>query len=224
MPVISPTVLTRARDRDRAGTARSPCSPCTSIAGLKEPMLADARAPPTPSTTAIVGSTCWAMSIVFSVVNASSSVTRRRRRRGRRGGRPSSPGVLGRVALASRRHRVDGHRRSSVLVLSLPDMSALGRARPSAARPSGPISGRIVDRLDRRARVPALGDGQRAARTRRRRDRSPPADSALASHVTIGAIQRGDICSLVSSSSWPMPRFSVMRVSAAGAMALTVTP
>ncbi len=40
----------------------------------------------------------------------------------------------------------------------------------------------------------------------------------------IGAIHRGDICSFASSDTWPIPRFSVMRVSAAGAMALTVTP
>ena len=49
-------------------------------------------------------------------------------------------------------------------------------------------------------------------------------DSVEASQVTIGAIQRGDSFSLVSSSACPMPRFSVMRVRAAGAMALTVTP
>ncbi len=40
----------------------------------------------------------------------------------------------------------------------------------------------------------------------------------------MGAIHRGDIFSLAASSAWPMPRSSVMRVSAAGAIALTVTP
>ncbi len=50
------------------------------------------------------------------------------------------------------------------------------------------------------------------------------ADSGLASHVTIGAMCAGDICSLISSGACPMPRPSVMRVRAAGAMAFTVTP
>ena len=51
-----------------------------------------------------------------------------------------------------------------------------------------------------------------------------PADSGLASQQTIGAMCLGESCSLASSGSWPMPRSSVMRVRAAGAMALTVTP
>jgi hypothetical protein len=40
----------------------------------------------------------------------------------------------------------------------------------------------------------------------------------------MGAIQRGDMASLLSSVSPPMPRSSVRRVSAAGAIAFTVTP
>ncbi len=49
-------------------------------------------------------------------------------------------------------------------------------------------------------------------------------ESGLASHTTIGEMRRGAISSLSSSDAWPIPRFSVMRVSAAGAMAFTVTP
>ena len=44
------------------------------------------------------------------------------------------------------------------------------------------------------------------------------------SQVTIGAIQRGERASRSSSVSGAGPRFSVMRVSAIGATALTVTP
>ncbi len=40
----------------------------------------------------------------------------------------------------------------------------------------------------------------------------------------MGAIQRGERSSFSSSLSDPMPRPSVMRVSATGATALTVTP
>jgi hypothetical protein len=50
-----------------------PCSPCTSMAGLKLPILLNG-APPPPMITANVGSTCCGVSLVFSVVNASSSV------------------------------------------------------------------------------------------------------------------------------------------------------
>ena len=49
-------------------------------------------------------------------------------------------------------------------------------------------------------------------------------DSADASHVTIGAIQRGERISRCSSVSGAGPRPSVMRVRATGATALTVTP
>ena len=51
-----------------------------------------------------------------------------------------------------------------------------------------------------------------------------PADSADASHVTIGAIHFGERCSRSASVSGAGPRFSVIRVSATGATALTVTP
>jgi hypothetical protein len=51
-----------------------------------------------------------------------------------------------------------------------------------------------------------------------------PFDSAEASHVTIGAIQRGERISRSSSVSGAGPRPSVMRVRATGATALTVTP
>jgi len=51
-----------------------------------------------------------------------------------------------------------------------------------------------------------------------------PLDSAEASHVTIGAIQRGDWISRSSSVGGVGCRFSVIRVSATGATALTVTP
>src|SRR5829696_7758867 len=51
-----------------------------------------------------------------------------------------------------------------------------------------------------------------------------PADSSDASHVTIGAIQRGERISRSSSVSGAGPRPSVMRVNATGATALTVTP
>jgi len=48
------------------------CSPWTSMAGLKVPML---RSTPAPLgiTTGKVGNTCWSTPAVFSVVNASSS-------------------------------------------------------------------------------------------------------------------------------------------------------
>ncbi len=51
-----------------------------------------------------------------------------------------------------------------------------------------------------------------------------PLDSGLASHVTIGAIQRGERISRSSSVSGAAPSPSVIRVSATGATALTVTP
>ena len=55
-----------------------------------------------------------------------------------------------------------------------------------------------------------------------------PADSELPSHTTIGAMLAGSKASnssgFFSAGVKPPPRFSVMRVSAAGAMALTVTP
>ena len=51
-----------------------------------------------------------------------------------------------------------------------------------------------------------------------------PADNPEASHVTTGAIQRGDIAALACSSASPIARSSVIRVSAVGATALTVTP
>ena len=49
-------------------------------------------------------------------------------------------------------------------------------------------------------------------------------DSADANQVAIGAIQRGERISRSSSVSGAGPRPSVMRVSATGATALTVTP
>jgi hypothetical protein len=55
-----------------------------------------------------------------------------------------------------------------------------------------------------------------------------PADSALPSQTTNGAMLSGSLGSnspgLRSGPAWPKPRFSVIRVRAAGAMALTVTP
>ena len=51
-----------------------------------------------------------------------------------------------------------------------------------------------------------------------------PADSSDASHVTIGAIQRGRLASRSLVGLRPGPRPSVIRVSATGATALTVTP
>ena len=50
------------------------------------------------------------------------------------------------------------------------------------------------------------------------------ADSRLASQVTMGAIQRGLWDSRISSVISPGWRSSVSRVSAPGAMQLTVTP
>jgi hypothetical protein len=50
------------------------CWPCTSRAGLNEPMLPIADPRPQPITTGNVGNTCWSTPLVFSVVNASSSV------------------------------------------------------------------------------------------------------------------------------------------------------
>jgi hypothetical protein len=53
-------------------------------------------------------------------------------------------------------------------------------------------------------------------------------DSGLPSQTTIGEMLAGSSASNSSglrlAYASPMPRFSVMRVSAAGAMALTVTP
>ena len=71
-PTTSPTVLTVPATGIGANSSMA-CSPCTSIAGLNEPMFDMAPPPPTPSTTAIVGSTFWSVSAVFSVVNSSSS-------------------------------------------------------------------------------------------------------------------------------------------------------
>ena len=54
------------------------------------------------------------------------------------------------------------------------------------------------------------------------------AASALASHTTNGAMLSGSLASnwsgFGSAGPSPKPRFSVIRVNAAGAMALTVTP
>ena len=51
------------------------CWPCTSIAGLNEPILPKTDPdPPNPTTTGNVGRTRWGVFAVFSVVNASSSV------------------------------------------------------------------------------------------------------------------------------------------------------
>ena len=47
---------------------------------------------------------------------------------------------------------------------------------------------------------------------------------ALPIGLAMGASPRGGNRASVRSWAWPMPRFSVRRVSAAGAMALTVTP
>src|SRR4051794_30891966 len=71
MPVISATVDTEpAGGSSRCNVMR--CSPCTSIAGLNDPML-----PNTPVTSASVttcdGSARWVMFIEFSVVNSRSS-------------------------------------------------------------------------------------------------------------------------------------------------------
>ena len=51
-----------------------------------------------------------------------------------------------------------------------------------------------------------------------------PADSVDANQVTIGAIYFGERCSRSASVSGAGPRFSVIRVNATGATALTVTP
>ncbi len=51
-----------------------------------------------------------------------------------------------------------------------------------------------------------------------------PADSLEANHVTIGAIHFGDRCSRSASVSGAGHKFSVIRVNATGATALTVTP
>ena len=72
MAVTSPVVVTVP------STGISPyssmaCSPCTSMAGLNVPMLPKAPKVPVPSTTAMVGSTRCGVSMVFSVVKASSS-------------------------------------------------------------------------------------------------------------------------------------------------------
>ena len=71
MPVISATVLTvPSTGNSRCSVMR--CSPCTSIAGLNDPML-----PNTPLTSAIVttwvGRARWVTFMEFSVVNARSS-------------------------------------------------------------------------------------------------------------------------------------------------------
>jgi hypothetical protein len=50
------------------------CWPCTSIAGLNDPMLRIADPAPQPITTGKVGNTRWSTPLVFSVVKASSSV------------------------------------------------------------------------------------------------------------------------------------------------------
>ena len=71
MPTISPTVLIVPSTGIGLDSAMA-CSPCTSMAGLNEPMAPMTAAPPKPSTTAMVGSTCWGVSLVFSVVNCSS--------------------------------------------------------------------------------------------------------------------------------------------------------
>ena len=102
-------------------------------------------------------------------------------------------------------------------------MSALGRAWAISCSISGPIRvGSSVGSTVGPRCQPSLIDSARPLTSKTRP--VTPADSGLASQVMIGAIHRGDICSLASSEACPMPRFSVMRVSAAGAMALTVTP
>ena len=72
MPVISVWLVTFP-DTGIGWCRRMPCSPWTSIAQLKSPRL-DNPPPMVVSTTAIVGSTCWSMSMEFSVTNGSSSV------------------------------------------------------------------------------------------------------------------------------------------------------
>ena len=50
-----------------------PCSPCTSMAKLNGPMALTTFEPPWEMTTPWVGSNRWGRSMLFSVVNASSS-------------------------------------------------------------------------------------------------------------------------------------------------------
>ncbi|CAB4834571.1 unannotated protein [freshwater metagenome] len=79
---LSYIATTRSCDVTFALTGIGPCNvidcdPCTSIAGLKSPMCSNTRDPAdmlsTPATTAKVGYTCCAMSMLFSVVKVRSS-------------------------------------------------------------------------------------------------------------------------------------------------------
>ena len=102
-------------------------------------------------------------------------------------------------------------------------MSAFGRASASSAFTFSPISvGSSVGSVLGPRCQPSATASSRPDTWKMRP--VTPAESVLASHVTMGAIQRGEKASLASSSSCPMPRPSVMRVRAPGAMALAVTP
>jgi hypothetical protein len=70
MPVMRDVVRT-VPSTGMAPLSSMDSSPCTSMAQLKSPIIEKAP-PPTPTMTAKVGSTCWSMCWLFSVVNCSS--------------------------------------------------------------------------------------------------------------------------------------------------------
>ena len=115
---------------------------------------------------AMVGSTCWGVSAVFSVVNSSSAngSTARSRRPGRRAARPSSvhvcsPGSPLEPTASGLMGMVDPQ-----FFWSRPDMSALGRACGHELLDQRARSRVGIERgLDGGPAVPALADRQRPA-------------------------------------------------------------
>ena len=83
-------------------------------------------------------------------------------------------------------------------------MPAFFRARFTRSTTIGPDLERVVDGRDGRAAVPALGDGEDAPGGLEDAARDSR-DSRLASQVTMGAIQRGDIAALWASLELALP-------------------
>ena len=142
--------------------------PCTSIAGLKVPILPNAP-PPMPTITAKVGSTCCGTPEVFSVVNG-SSFDAGTDAHGVEQAVLRGPRRLDGLGLGSDGVGVDGHRSAAPVsvrcsaVASSPSMPAFGRAFGKELGDDRAHVRGVVDRLDARTAVPALGDREHSAR------------------------------------------------------------
>ena len=202
-----------------AGAARSPAWPCTSIAGLNVPMLPNAATARSPRhrerrehlLVDAVGVLGGERELVDAGTDADGVEQRVLRRpvtsRCGSDSVPTASGLIGIAHSSCLGLRVLSCRPSS------PSMPALRRALASRSATTGRA------RSDRRPASRAGPRCQPSAMASTLPDASntrpvTPADSVDASHVTIGAIQRGERISRSSSVSGAGPRPSVMRVSA----------